>query len=150
MRKIYQILNELKIKSVQHYLDEAEEMTQRLVEFIREMPETPPNFEGSRILLLMLGTPRCLYAALHALYFAYHFKADLNVLHKGVLEPMVVEKARELQVTIALTRRIDHIQWEELKYIVKKQLINLIVTSAGIPYPKKLLSQLSVSILFTN
>ena len=56
MKKIYQILNDLKIKSVQRYLDEEEEMTQRLVEFVREVPETPPNFEGSRILLLLMGT----------------------------------------------------------------------------------------------
>jgi len=150
MKKLYQILTERRKQNVQRYLDEAAEMTQRLVEFHQGIPETPPKLEGSRILVLMVGTSRCLYAALYALYLSYQLKAELYVLHKGNLASFILEQANELQVSIPFTHRIDHVRLEELKELVNEKDITLIVTAGGLPNARELLNHLNIPILFTR
>ena len=112
--------------------------------------DTPPKLEGSRILLLMFGTTRSLYASLYALRLAQKFKADMYILHKGVLAPLVLEEAVELQVSVSFTRKIDIIRVEDIEQIVKEKAIDLIVTPGGIPNAQQLLIHLSVPILFTR
>jgi len=150
MKKIYQILTERRKYNVQRYFDEAAEMTQRLVEFHQGIPETHPKLEGSRILLIIVSTPRYQYAALYALYLSYQLNSELYVLHKGVLAPFVLEQANELQVSIPFTRRIDHVRLEELKELINEKDITLIVTSGGIPNARELLNHLNIPILFTR
>ncbi len=150
MKLLHEIINDLKKHSVQRYLNEASELTQKLEEFFLAVTDTPPKLEGSRILLLMFGTPRSLYAALYALRLAQKFKADMYILHKGILAPIVLEEAVELQVNIPFTHTIDIIQLDEIEQIVKEKDIDLIVASGGIPNAQQLLIHLSVPILFTR
>jgi len=133
---------------MQRYLDEANEMTQRWVEFHQGIPETPPLLEGSRILLLMISAPRCLFAALYALYLTYQLNAELYVLHKGFIAPFIVEQANELQVSIPFARKVDYVGMEALKNLVSKYYINLIVISSGIPNARELLTLLDTPVLF--
>lgn len=150
MKKLLQILMERKKREVQRNLNEAEDMTQRWRGFLPRVPETPPQLEGSRILLLMISTPRCLYAALYALYLSIQLNSELYVLHKGILAPYIVEQAMELQVSIPVAHQIEHVRLEEIQHLVQQHAIDLIVTSSGIPNARELLNRLQIPILFTK
>jgi len=150
LKKFQQILVDLRKKSMQRYLDEATEMKQRLEEFFHVVEETPPKLEGSRILLLMAGTPRCLFAAMYALRLAQLLKSDLYVLHKGILAPLVLEQATDLQVNILLASKVDTLQLDEIEQIVEDNAIDFIVASGRIDFANRLLNRLSIPILFTK
>lgn len=150
MKRVQKIILDLKKRSVQQYLTQASEMKRILEEDFLAVADNPPKLEGSRILLLMVGTPRCLYAALFALYLAHQFKADIYVLHKEILAPLVLEEAAELQVNIPFARKIDIDQLDKIEQIVKENAIDLIVVSGRIPNAQRLLTCLSTPILFTK
>ncbi len=135
---------------MQRYFDEATEMKQSLGEFFHVIEETPPKLEGSRILLLMAGTPRCLYAAMYALRLAQMLKSDLFVLHKEILAPLVLEQATELQVNILLASKVDTILLNEIEQIVEENSIDFIVASSRIAIANRLLTSLSIPLLFTK
>jgi len=150
MKPLHQILANLKKRSMQRYLDAADEMKQKLEDFFQVVEETPPKLEGSRILLLMAGTPRCLYAAMYALRLAQLFRADLYVLHKGILAPLVLEQATELHVNILLASKVDTFQLDEIEQIVEENSIDFVVASGRIDIANRLLTRLSIPILFTK
>ena len=150
MKKRAPSLTERKKRDIQRNLDEAGEMTQRRAAFRPGVPTTPPKLEGSRILLLMVGTSRCLYASLYALYLSYQLRAELYILHKGSLASLVVEHARELQVTISVVQRWKRARLEEIQTLVQHHAIDLIVASSVIPNARELLSHLHCPVLFTS
>ena len=148
MKKLYQILTELRSRDVQRYLDEAHVLTHQWKEFLKRVPEMPPDLEKSRILLLMVPRPRCLYSAVFALRFAYQFNADLYVLHQGVLAPLIRKQADELRVNIPFDHKVEKIQRTEIEHLVKEHAIQLIVTVEGIPTIKRVLNDPPVPVLF--
>jgi len=150
MKRVQKIIFDLKKRSVQRYLNQASEMKRKLEEGFLAVADIPPKLEGSRILLLMVGTPQCLYAALFALHLAHQFKADMYVLHKEILAPLVLEEAAELQVNIPFARTIDIVQLDEIEQIVEENAIALIVVSGSIPNAQRLLTCISAPILFTR
>lgn len=150
MKKLHQILMDLSKRDVQRYLDQADELQQRLMEFFEVVEETPPKLEDAKILLLMRGTPRCLYAAMFALRLAQQFHADLYVVHTGVLAPLVLDQAAELQVPISVDREVETLRLNEIEQFVEEHKIDLIVASGGMPLAPKLLTLLSIPIFFTK
>lgn len=148
MKQFHQILVGLRKRSTQRYLDEAEEMTQQMEEFFHVVDETPPKL--NQLLLIMSAKSRSLYAGIFALRFAHQFKADLFVIHKGILAPLILEQATELKVNIALDHQVDIFRPDEIEKFVEDHDIDLVIISGGLPLAKKLLTSLSVPILATR
>jgi len=150
MKTLHQILVDFSKRDVKRYLDQADEYYNQLMEFFEIVEEKPPKLEGARILLLMRGTPRCLYASLFAFRLAQQFHAELYVIHKGVLAPLVIDQAAELQIPISIKREVETLRLDEIKQFVEEHSIDLIVASGGMPLAPRLLSQLSIPIFFTK
>lgn len=149
MVQIHEILYKLKARRAQKYLDAADELSQKLEGLFQEEDETPPRLE--RILLILdFATPQCIRAGIFALHFANQFKTPLYVLHKGILGPLILEQAEDLQVDIALAHQVDALDLGEIEYIVRENGIDLVVTDGTIPLANGLLTDLSVPILFAK
>jgi len=148
MKQFHQILVGLRKRSTQRYLDEADEMTMQMEEFFHVVDETPPKL--NQLLMIMSTKSRCLYAGIFALRFAHQFKADLYEIHKGVLAPLILEQAAELQVNIALNHQVDIFQPDEIEKFVEDNDIDLVIISGGLSLAKRLLTSLSVPILVTR
>ncbi len=148
MKQFHHILVGLRKRSTQRYLDEADEMTQQMEEFFHVVDETPPKL--NRLLLIMSAKSSCLYAGIFALRFAHQFKANLFVMNKGILAPLILEQATELKVNIALDYQVDIFRPDEIEKFVKDHDIDLVIISSGLPLAKKLMTSLSVPILVTR
>jgi len=148
MRKIYQILTKMRNSGVQRYLDEAEEMTFKLEEFLKVIPKSPPELERSRILLIMIATPRSLYSAMFAVRFAHHFMSDLYILHKGVHAPLFIEQADALAINVPFNQMVEQLQLEFIGQIITKYDIQFVIASGSIPNIRNILKGINVPILF--
>lgn len=149
MAPLHDILLRMKSRSAQKYLDRSDSFAQKLVGLFTEVEEKPPQL--NRILCVLdSDIPRCIDAGLFALDFADQFKTDLYLLHKGILGPLILEQAVELQVEVVLDQEVDSIKFDEIEQLVEEHSIDLIITSGNIPLAKRLLSELSIPILFTK
>jgi len=147
MRKIYQILTKMRKSGVQRYLDQAEEMTYKLEEILKAIPKSPPELERSRILLIMIATPRSLYSAMFAIRFAHQFKSDLYVLHKGVHAPLFIEQADALAINVPFNQMVDQLQFEQIEQIITKHDIQFVMASGTIPNIRNILKEISIPTL---
>jgi len=149
MVQIHEILYNLKARRAQKYLDKADELASRLEGLFHEVDETPPRLE--RILLILdFATPQCIRAGIYALHFANQFKTPLYVIHKGILGPLIAEQAEDLDVKIALDRKTDILHLGEIEFIIQENGIDLLITDSSIPIANKLLSDISIPILFAK
>lgn len=148
MAPLHDILLKMKARSAQKYLDRSDSFAQKLEGLFTEVEETPPQL--NRILCVLdSDIPRCIDAGLFALDFTDQFKTDLYLLHKGILGPLILEHAAELQ-EVVLDQEVDSIKFDEIEQFVKEHSIDLIITSGNIPFAQRLLSELSIPILFTK
>ncbi|MFQ6125716.1 MAG: hypothetical protein ACE5R6_14100 [Candidatus Heimdallarchaeota archaeon] len=149
MALLHDILLRLKTRSAQKYLDQSDSFAQKLEGLFTEVEETPPQL--NRILCVLdSDIPRCIDAGLFALNFTDQFKTDLYLLHKGILGPLILEQAVEFQETVVLDQEVDSIEFDEIVQFVEEYSIDLIITSGNIPFATRLLSELSIPILFTK
>lgn len=147
--QIHEILYNLKARRAQMYVDKADELASRLEGLFHEVDEAPPRLE--RILLILdFATPQCIRAGIYGLHFADQFKTPLYVIHKGILGPLIAEQADDFDVEIALDRKTDVLHLGEIEYIIQENGIDLLITDSSIPIAHKLLSDISIPILFAK
>ncbi len=149
MAPLHDILLRMKARSAQKYLNRSDSFAQKLEGLFTEVEETPPQL--NRILCVLdSDIPRCIDAGLFALDFTDQFKADLYLLHKGILGPLILEHAVEFQEEVVFDQEVDSIEFDNVEQFVKEHSIDLIITSGNIPFAQRLLSELSIPILFTK
>lgn len=149
MVPLHGILLRMKARSAQKYLDQSDSFSQKLEGLFTDVEETPPQL--NRILCVLdSDIPRCIDAGLFAMEFADQFKTDLCLLHKGILGPLILEQAAEIQTEVVLDQEVDSIKFDEIEQLIEEYSIDLIITSGNISLANRLLSELSIPILFTK
>ena len=71
-------------------------------------------------------------------------------MRKGIIAPLVLDQAADLQVPISVERQVETLRLDEIQQFVEEHAIDLIVASGGMPLAPRLLIHLSIPIFFTK